>query len=81
MSLEINMFILLGMLSNFFYLLLAFSPKKIKIFQNEITHRHTYSGEQKYLNTIEFCKLYHLDIMEGAEIHILGAFWLWEMAF
>ena len=32
-----------------------------------------YSEENKYLNTLLFCKFSHLEIMEGSEIVIVGA--------
>jgi len=32
-----------------------------------------YSEENKYLNTLLFCKLSHLEIMEESEIVIVGA--------
>ena len=38
----------------------------------------TYSEENKYLNTLLFCKFSHLEIMEGSEIVIVGACPLWE---
>jgi len=37
-----------------------------------------YSEENKYLNTLLFCKLSHLEIMEESEIVIVGACPLWE---
>uniref|UniRef100_A0A8C6WKY5 Homeobox domain-containing protein n=1 Tax=Neogobius melanostomus TaxID=47308 RepID=A0A8C6WKY5_9GOBI len=33
----------------------------------------TYSEENKYMNTLLFCKFSHLEIMEGSEIVIVGA--------
>jgi len=39
---------------------------------------HTYSEENKYLNTVLFCKFPHLEIMEGSEIVIVGACPLWD---
>jgi len=38
----------------------------------------TYSEENKYLNTLLFCKFSHSEIMEGSEIVIIGACPLWE---
>jgi len=32
-----------------------------------------YNEENKYLNTLLFCKFSHLEIMEGSEIVIVGA--------
>jgi len=32
-----------------------------------------YSEENKHLNTLLFCKVSHLEIMEGSEIVIVGA--------
>uniref|UniRef100_A0A3Q3JDU1 LsmAD domain-containing protein n=1 Tax=Monopterus albus TaxID=43700 RepID=A0A3Q3JDU1_MONAL len=39
-----------------------------------MTWLNMYSEEQKYLNTLRFCKFSHLEIMEGSEIHIVGSF-------
>jgi len=32
-----------------------------------------YIEENKYLNTLPFCKFSHLEIMEGSEIVVVGA--------
>ena len=35
--------------------------------------QYIYSEENKYLNTLLFCKFSHLEIMEGSEIFMVGA--------
>jgi len=39
----------------------------------EFQNAYTYSEENKYLNTLLFCKFSHLEIMDGSEILIVGA--------
>jgi len=36
-------------------------------------HPLVFSEENKYLNTLLFCKFSHLEIMEGSEVVIVGA--------
>ena len=49
-----------------------FTLEKRRIRGDKI-NMYKYSEENKYLNTLLFCKFSHLEIMEGSEIVIVGA--------